>query len=313
MESVEAGRRRSGRQHWILGALTLTTFLVPLHFGMELNFWERVLDFLHLPAFAAIALYFFRFLPLASADRRILWSFAICTAVAGLIEILQAGTGRQASWDDFVHGMMGAFVGLLGRMMWPRRSWFRPVYVLYAAFLSAYIALPAWREWKCIARRDQLFPVISDFESIEDFRRWTEQRQGDVVWGVKVERSTVNVSQGQYSLRINLLAHPLGAVRVFLADQDWRPYHALAFDIFNPGQPWELSIRIDDHNPPAVHDRFYRSYQLAHGWNHERIPLSEIHYKGQPLDLSAMRRIVFFLFEPKAEENVFYLDWMRLE
>src|SRR5262245_37569668 len=113
MESARAGRWR-GWHHWVLGLLALTSFLVPLHVGLDLELWERLLDFLHVPAFVAITLYLYYFLPSKGTPaRRLGWAFGLASAASGIVEILQHFTGRQASFWDFYHSTLGAFIAVL--------------------------------------------------------------------------------------------------------------------------------------------------------------------------------------------------------
>jgi hypothetical protein len=74
-------------------------------------------------------------------------------------------------------------------------------------------------------------------------------------------------------------------------------------------------LRIDDTFPATrITDRYNGAFPMGKGWNHVRIPLAEIQRSAnqRPLDLKAVRRIIFFVEMPKAL-RVFYLDWVRLE
>ncbi len=316
MASVSAGKLR-GWHHWVLGLLALACFLVPLKFEVAMEFWERFLDFLHVPAFAAIALYLHHFLPAKwSPARRLGWAFGLAAAASGMVEILQHWTGRQASFWDFYYSVSGAFLSVLWLLLWPRGFGSRVAWVLYTALICAATGLPAWHQWQCLAWREMNFPMISDFEDLEEFRLWREWRPFDAGWGFSIVPSTRYVTHGRQSARVILRGSQNGTMRIFLVNQDWRPYQAFAFDLFNPGEPFELSMRVDDDGPilPPP-NRFYRALPIEHGWNHIRIPLEEAKHpaKGRPLNLAAMRRIVFFRYEPKVDVCVFYLDWLRVE
>ncbi len=304
-------------RHWLLGIPCVVAFLIPLRFPGDAELWERVLDFLHVPAFAAVALYIFHYLPVRwSRSGRLGMALALSSAASGMIEILQHWTGRSASFGDFLNSTAGAFLGVFAILMWHRGTLARAVLAVYAAWICAAVALPAWRHWKCIAWREQNFPLLSDFESIDEFRLWRSVRPYDTAWGASIVPSTEAVSHGNSSARVTIFpGETYPSVRIYLGDQDWRAYANLAFDLYNPGAPFELSMRVDD-DVRAVRytDRFYRALKLAPGWTHVRIPLVEMERQttGHALNLAAMRRIVFFV-ERSTERHVYFLDWVRLE
>ena len=117
------------------------------------------------------------------------------------------------------------------------------------------------------------------------------------------------------SVRLRTTPTLWSSIRFLAADQDWRGYEALAFDIFNPAAPFDLALRIDDADSIANdRDRYHAAIPLASGWTHASIPLEKIAAGpvGRKLRLDAIRRVIFFL-DTQPEPRTFYLDHVRLE
>lgn len=275
------------------------------------------MDAAHIPVVAIVTLFAWRILPARIVEKRALLAFLIGTAAAGIAEWLQRFTGREPSWSDFTNSVAGAFLTFLGITMWQRRPvlpW-RLLYIAYAAAICAITVLPAWRELLAIGWRSTSFPTLGDFENKHELHLWCGDGRRDAPAGARIRFVTEYASHGEHSLRIETRAHGNPGVRFLAADQDWRDYHTLAFDIFNPGDSFTLSLRIDDDFPkPEREDRFYRALTIAAGWNRIAIPLEEIVStpKNRRLNLAAIRRVVLFLEEPE-QPRVFHLDYVRIE
>lgn len=292
-------------------------FLKPVELGSDRMFWEKLLDTLHVPAFAGAALFIHWMLPRAwTSARRSFVAFAIAFVVGVSVEYLQELTGRQASFDDALYSVAGAFLGALGIAMWPRGRWSRLIFTLYAAVVCAGIFLPAWRRFGAIAWRETQFPVLADFEETAEFRLWYEDIAWDNPHGVSMTSSTFGASHGLRAARIvSNTSEGHSVIRLYLAKKDWREYRTLAFDVFNPGSEFVLSLRLDDRKDvPHAEDRFYRAFPIVPGWNHLSIPIEEIarNAQGRPLRIESMYRIVLFLEKPRLGQT-YYLDWIRLE
>jgi len=316
-ESAPATQPHSFRRWLLAAAACAGAFLIPIHFAVNNEFWERLMDAAHIPAVAFLTLFAWRILPSRIVENRALLAFIICTAAAGLAEWSQRFTGREPSWSDFTNSAAGAFLTFLGVTMWQRRPvlpW-RLLYIAYAAAICAITVLPAWRELLAIGWRSNNFPTLGDFENKHELRLWCGDGRREAPAGARIRIVTEYASHGEHSLRIETRAHGNPGVRFLAADQEWREYRTLAFDIFNPGDSFTVSLRIDDDFPkPEREDRFYRALTIATGWNHIAIPLEEIAStpKNRRLNLAAIRRVVFFLEDP-AEPHVFHLDHVRIE
>ncbi len=316
-ESAPANQTRSFRR-WLLAAVVCAgAFLIPIRFAVNNEFWERLMDAAHIPFVALLTIFAWHILPARVVQNRALIAFAICTAAAGIAEWLQRFTGRDPSWSDFTNSAAGAFLTFLGVTIWQRRpvlTW-RLIYIAYAGALCAITVLPAWREFRAIAWRSVNFPTLGDFENTNELRLWCGDGRRDAPDGALIRLVADHASHGTHSLCIETRAHGTPGVRFLAADQDWRGYRTLAFDIFNPGDSFVLSLRIDDDfSKPEREDRYYRGLTIAAGWNHIAIPLEEIASspKNRRLNLASIRRVVFFLEDP-AQPRVFHLDYVRTE
>ncbi len=145
---------------------------------------------------------------------------------------------------------------------------------------------------------------------------WRAVIQNDMPYGSHVALSREHVAHGVQSARIAI--DVLGAypgTRFYLADQDWRGYRELAFDVYNPADAFELSLRVDDNLPAPRHDdRYNGALRMEPGWNRVRVPLAEIEHgaRNRPLNMDKIRRLIFFIDHPP-KARVFFLDWVRLE
>ena len=87
--------------------------------------------------------------------------------------------------------------------------------------------------------------IISNFEKEEDIKVWQIQ-------GVKVERTTEFVPEGEYALKVffpgsEIDTWPGFYKELFLKESDWTNFEGLVFDVYNPmDEPVMIYLRIDD-------------------------------------------------------------------
>lgn len=150
--------------------------------------------------------------------------------------------------------------------------------------------------------------LLFDFESEADLDRihW----QCFVLYSLSDEHAT----HGENSLKIEFYPSAFPGFNPKLDRSDWRGYHAVEFDIFNPAsETVAISLKIDDRpGPPAPAERFNRELQLVPGPNHIRIKLDEVKTgSGRHLDQSRIAK-VFLVHENLSQPMVLYLDRFRL-
>jgi hypothetical protein len=255
-------------------AVTTPPLFIPLHFATNRECWERLMDAVHLPYFAGIAVLFFCALR-ANRFRQVTRALAAgftAVAWAGAVEILQPYTGRTEDIIDFRNGSLGVALAVVVLL--------RPRLLLPAVAaglgLSLWIAQPAWREFRSLWWRASHFPLLGDFESDDELRLWQIPDVKPDPPNTRLSRSTAFASRGRFSLQIATVGPGFPGVRFLAEDQDWRPYAALACDIYNPGKPFNLGLRIDDSLSTDKSNRFNGSILLQSGWNSVRLPLAKI-------------------------------------
>lgn len=299
------------RPHWLfVTLLCIAGFFIPFRFGTDAVFYIHLMDAAHLPVFCALTLFAHAYWPwdTTPSPRRRLYAAGGMTLLSALIELIQPLAGRSHSWTDFINGFTGILIALLylaqSRLLIP---------LTLASILLAFH--PAWKEFAAMHWRATHFPLLADFESDTQLPLWVGSGLGHVP-NDQPERTRQHASHGEWSLRVttpNKGTWP--GVRLLNGAQDWRGKTALAFDIWNPGPPFTLSIRIDDDFPHKHHqDRFNSLFPLVPGWNHITIPIIEIETrpKNRRLNLAAIQRTIFFVDKPKAE-HTFFIDHIRLD
>jgi hypothetical protein len=301
----------------LLGAVVM---FMPIHFKVHEAFWERLLDPSHILFFGGVTWLITATNPLGIVGHRprLIAAMVLATMLAAAVEILQPLTGRQQSMDDFRDGCFG--IVLAGSAMWAplaRRSRaFILLWLVSAVALVVIGLMPAWQEARGIIWRARHFPLLADFESEDEMRLWIPAGINDLH-----EMNTVHVrrpeypSHGGHSLMVQTNGGAWPGVRLLCEGEDWTGYTTLAFDIYNQSPPFDFALRIDDDDAEGSADtRFNRALPLQHGWNHFRIPLTEIEHgpRMRTLHMNAISRIVFFRDHPRDGRTIF-LDYVRLE
>ena len=127
--------------------------------------------------------------------------------------------------------------------------------------------------------------------------------------------SGAHAAHGENALEMRLFPSQWPGWSAKLADNDWRGYDALAFDVFNAqDEPVSVTVRIDDREDyPDYEDRFNRRLELVPGENRVVIRFEDLVTSGgqRPLDLKHIYRLLLFMESPEAE-RVLFLDYVRL-
>lgn len=308
--------RRPGHVGLAAGLILAGAALItPVSFAHNEPLWRRLMDVGHLPMGFALTLLFEAANPFRARRP------AVCLAVAALAsvlfgaaaELIQPLTGREESLVDFTNAAMGAAMAWLFRSHWPRPAVPRHVIRTSALFLAAALCLPApWREWQAMRWRSLRFPLLADFEDPSQMPLW------HTPIGSQLDarnRSAELSTPGGYCLKVSTGPERWPGVRLHQDGADWRCGEAFALDAFNPGEPFELGLRIDGTGRARrPQNRFNTALPLAHGWNHLRIPLAQMAapHGDARLDLSSVQWVVFFVDGP-VPARTFYLDELRLE
>jgi hypothetical protein len=301
----------------VMLALLLAACFVPMRFGVNRAFWERIMDAGHLPLMAGFTWIVFRLFRGQAASyngRSVVWAALTSCAAGGVIEGLQPWFGRTDSLVDFRNGVLGSVLAALGITAWEGNRQAKASCALAMAASILLALWPAGQEGHALFRRWQQFPMLGDFENDAELRLWPAQG-GTVQTGTTVARTHSHQAHGDFALQINAVAGSWSGVSFLAGNQDWRPYKQLAWDIFNPGPPFTLSLRVDDDGDcTKFGSRFDDGYAVTNGWNHLRVTTRVLERgpRDRPLNLSGIRRLVLFTGE-KEPARQFYLDHVRLE
>ena len=247
----------------------LLLLLIPISIPGTGRVFHAWWDFAHVPAFACIAL---AVLTLFRSDRfspgwRLSAWLATLLAVPG-IEILQGFLGREQSIVDLAYGVTGCLLG--GALVVGHRT-ARPLGILLGLCALAYPVL-LWGEDR---RIEQMFPVVSAFDSALEKTRW------------HIQGCDVELRQGwEVTLRDDV-KYP----RLALLDkrQDWSAATGLGLDIVLHGNdPLDMTVVMDDAPGVQAYDnRFQQTVRLAPGTNHVHFARAALARKisGQPMNL----------------------------
>jgi hypothetical protein len=305
------------RKQWLFaGVVCCAVFFAPIRFESNALFYIHLMDASHLPAFFALTLFAHAFWPWETTPcRRRLFAAGAVAAVSGAIEIVQPLTGRTMGLTDFINGMMGILIALA--FLAARRTHFRLLLIPIAAACVMTAFLPAWHESAGMRWRAANFPLLADFETDHELRLWVGTGLGNVRNdGAALDRIRQHAARGEWSLRVvTTTSSPWPGVRLLNGGQNWLGKKALAFEVWNDGPAFTLSIRIDDDFPhQQYHDRYNDSFEILPGANHISIPTADIATKpkNRPLNLAAIERTILYVNAPSTE-HTFFIDHMRLE
>lgn len=227
------------------------------------------------------------------------------------IEIAQLGLGnRTVGWDDFFRDLAGAGivffwrVGSSGNKRFPRiaSKMTASIIAVICLFPLSYALIDEYR-----ARQE--FPLLSGFERGLELGRWKDSE--------RLRKVDHPVKTGRYSAEIQLTTDKYSGISLLYFPDDWREKKALAFSVYNPGSPVELSFRVHDRlhsgENQLYQDRFNGMRVLADGWNDIVIPMDAIRDApaGRKMDLAQIRGFGLFVME-QTEDRLLYLDDVRL-
>ena len=247
------------------------------------------------------------------ARQPFLHQFLIITAVVlclgGSIELIQPYFGRSASWRDLGINVLGGFVGVMffapaRRGLSRTRLIFGQITVVAVAMIVFYAPVITLSD---IWRASRQFPVLSDFETRFEARRWPRG---------EIDRTIAR--HGRASLRVSMGTEKYAGTSLKRSFGDWQGYSTFAFSLYNPDpDPLRITVSIRDeehfHRGGEYHDRFNRTFLMEQGWNDVYIPVSDIERapSARTLDLSRLTEVVIFTVDPPAPRAM-YLDYIRL-
>ncbi|MES2822916.1 MAG: hypothetical protein V4732_04890 [Pseudomonadota bacterium] len=230
----------------------------------------------------------------------------IAVAVGGVIEVIQAHTGREGNWQDLLNDVAATWLALL----WLQKSnlWIWAGRVLAMALLMPPVTTVFFAAWAQL-HAERNFPILANFESSIDLHGW----KGNV------ERTKAVQSSGDYSLKVHLNTEKYSGAAFSEFHNSWQGYTTLAFDLYNPeSRPIELVIRISDLRHELGDndrtDRFNKKLHIAHGWNRVDIPVATIQQapSTRKLEMDSITSIVIFSTRLPIAQDI-YVDNILLK
>ena len=126
--------------------------------------------------------------------------------------------------------------------------------------------------------------------------------------------SKEHYTHGKKSLKMELYPSSYPGLTPMFKENDWSGYSKLCFDIYNPQDEVQISLRIDDQKAyPDYEDRYNKSFILESGMNRMSIPFDTLVTSGtnRNLNLKKIQRLLIFMANPK-KKVVLYMDHIRL-
>jgi len=300
-----------------LVAMVLAGLLfVPLPPALRTPLGASLLNSLHYPVFGFLAfagrLLLVRFGKLRDGTANTVALVVVLFTAFG-VEVIQPAFGRGGSLEDALIGAAGAVMAALIPFSFRSRALISLWLVLVLGG-GALVSRPAWKELLAIRHRDAAFPLLGTFEADAELSYWIAagylSRRPYLV-----SRSTNHVTEGRHSLHVSCTKGKWPGVFMTIGGQDWRAHDALELDLFNPGKPFELGIRLDDDHPDSEFwgYRYDGLFEPTNGWNHIRIPMRDIENGGwrRKMNLASIQRMILFV-DWKQKPCEWYLDNVRL-
>ena len=239
--------------------------------------------------------------------------FFIVFCVGMAVEFVQGYVpGRSASGFDILRNQFGACTGLtiyfsrIGKL--PRWA----VAKLQAAVLVLLLILlwPLTRAMIDERRAAQQFPVLSDFETRFEHRRWQNVNQLKIV--------DEPVRHGKKSLRVPLTTSRYSGVQLFYFPHDWSRYTILHFSIYKDDDQemvlyGKIYDRLHKDRGRIYSDRYNKKFRVEPGWNDFQISLDEVRHAPATREMNMHKIVRFALFVvSQTHPRVLYLDHVYL-
>ena len=239
--------------------------------------------------------------------------FSLVSVVSGLIiEIIQLHTGREFSlkdvlWDFF--GMLTFLVFFSTSAQNIKKTYLR-LFQLSVLIILSVIIIPLGILIIDEAAAKQQFPVLSDFETWFENKRWISTNKLEICDNPVVfdnKSLKVTLSPGRYS-GLSLNHFP----------QKWTGYNFLKISIFNSYEKkikiyCGIKDKIHDNSGYNYNDRYNGKFILNHGWNQIEINLEKVLKAPLKRDMNLNKITSIFLFMAYLKKPmIIYIDDVKL-
>jgi hypothetical protein len=249
-------------------------------------------------------------------------ALAAALALGVITELLQIPAGRDASFEDALHDIIGALalLGLFAAIDTRVRGVPQNVPIRFAAAVVGLVSLgvavaPVTRAAIKYEQRDERFPVLADFSQRYD--RYFILQQSSEFSPVTLPTPWAR-TKDETAMRVRLLDGPYPGMNFIEPVPDWRGYSTLAVDLTNPTpMNLQLILRIHDlghNNQPE--DRFGRRFELPAGTREIlRVRLEDVAAapKSRRLDLRQIAGMIIFRTDDSPPAGELYLSRVWLE
>lgn len=250
---------------------------------MEGRWMEALWNLLHLPAFFLLACFLHALWPRSWREPvRIGITIGAALFLGLATEGAQSSLGRSGNWGDVAFDAVGIALAVTWLLFGRRRRRFArigfPALVLGVAIACLW---PAWGGDWAEARQNRHLPEIGTFSEWETRMLW--QAQGN---------ARVEAVPGGLRLRIGKGRY--GGVSYRPGTQDWSSFSRVVVEIENPGEPFELGIRIDDPSSRERGEWFSSSAVVGSGRQKIEVGLPAGAGDAPPIDLARVSRLALF-------------------
>lgn len=287
----------------------------------ETLLWAQLMNFGHVPLFAALASCVLGLCVSLLGDgmpRQRIYVVALAWALVlgGASEALQVLEDRDVAAWDFLRNALGAASAL----------------ALWASVDRRLEVGPAWPRWRRSLRALAVLAVVAAFVpvalTVESYRRMKER--GPVLFRFDSALELPFVRPRDASLRLvrapaawteyagrrvgRVTFRPSGypSLLIYEFHRDWEEYEFLEWNMFLPDdREVEVVLRIEDvWHDGRLRDRFNARIPLRPGPTRLRIPLRDV--RGAPesreMDMSAVKAVILFVALRDAPVSLFVAD-----
>ncbi len=318
------------RSQTLRRALPVATLLVAVFILLTTSFrpetdatlWWALFDAAHLPVFLLIGWALVWMAPRRGAGE-IAWVVVAAGAVAGGTEAAQHFVGRDAALGDFLWNVAGGALGVALGRAWlgggeagdekrtpsgPRSPRAVVPLGLLTVLLFGLAATPAVQELRALRHYWKALPRIGDFETGLELRWWRG------IGGARLARTAAWAAHGSASLALSPGRGRSTGAGIDGRALDWSDYDSLAFVVRNPGDPFSMTVRVDDAATRPTRAGGWRGeFDVPRGESALAVPLARVVSKpgAPPLRLDRVRRFLIYAETARVPAG-FLIDDVRL-